>query len=97
MKKPQISVHVKIAGFVDRKMIATEFDLQAPEGTTIKKLIKLVDKSGKVKGKPLKKIMAMPRPPTVMVNGEGIDVPDELGRTIAEGDEVAVMTPLAGG
>jgi len=96
-KKQKIKVHVKVAGFVDRKMTTAEFDLEAPEGTTIKKLFNLIDKSGQVKGRVMKKIMAMPKPPTVLVNGSGIDLPDELGREVVEGDEVAVMTPMAGG
>ena len=96
-KKPKITVHVKVAGFVDRKMVTAEFDLSVPEGTTIKKLFALVDKSGKINGSPMRKIMALPRPPTVLVNGGGIDVPAELGLELKERDEVAVMTPVAGG
>ena len=96
-KKPQIRVHIKVAGFIDRKMTTAEFDLDVPDGTTIKKLFGLIDKSGQVRGKVMKKIMALPKPPTVLVNGSGIDVPGELGLEVVEGDEVAVMTPMAGG
>ena len=95
--KPQIKVHVKVAGFIDQKMTTAEFELGVPEGTSVKKLFSLIDKSGKVKGKVMKKIMAMPKTPTVLINGSGIDVPDELDREVCEGDEVAVMTPMAGG
>lgn len=96
-RKPLISVHVKVAGFIDNKMVATEFDLEVPEKTTIKKLFTLVDKSGKIHRKAMKKIMAMHRPPTVLVNGLGIDVPDDFKTTLNPGDEIAIMTPLAGG
>jgi molybdopterin converting factor small subunit len=96
-KKPRIRVHVKVAGFVDGKLLTAEFDQEAPEGATIKDLLKLVDKSGRVKAGVMKKILALPRPPTVLVNGSGLDLPDELGRALSPGDEVAVMTPLAGG
>jgi molybdopterin converting factor small subunit len=96
-KKPRISLHVKVAGFVDGKVITAEFDQEAPEGVTVKELLKLVDKSGRVKGGVMKKILALPRPPTILLNGSGLDLPDELGRALAPGDEVAVMTPLAGG
>ena len=88
---------MKIAGFIERKMITTEFDLQIPEGANLKKLFKLVDKSGKVKGKVMKRILSMPRPPTVLVNGEPVDVPEELGRVLRPGDEISIMTPVAGG
>ncbi|HUT54484.1 MAG TPA: MoaD/ThiS family protein [bacterium] len=96
-KKPKISIHVKVAGFIDGKVLTAEFDLEAPAGVTVKELFKLVDKSGRVKGNVMKKILALPRPPTVLVNGSGLDLPDELGLALADGDEVAVMTPLAGG
>ena len=96
-QKPVIKVHFKLAGFVDRKMITAEFDLEAPQGTTIKKLFALADKSGKIPGQAMKRILALPRPPTVLLNGVGIDALEDLDRILAAGDEVAVMTPMAGG
>jgi molybdopterin converting factor small subunit len=86
-----------VAGFIDGKVITSEFDLSAPEGVTVKELFKLVDKSGQVKGGAMKKILGLPRQPTVLVNGSGLDLPEELGQTLRDKDEVAVMTPLAGG
>lgn len=97
MAKPTVSIHFKLAGFVDRKMITAEFDLDVPEGSSIKDLFGLVDKSKKTPPKVMKKIMKSIRPPTIMVNGGALDLPEELTRRLAAGDEVAVMTPIAGG
>ncbi len=97
MKKPKISVHVKVAGFVDGKMMTAEYDQEAAEGTTLKKLFALIDKSGVMKGKVMKAIMRSPRPPTIMINGDPQDVPEAYAMVIKDGDEVAVMTPMAGG
>ena len=97
MAKPSITVKFKMAGFIDKKMVTAEFDLEVPEGTSVKDLFKIVDKSKKAGRKPMKKVMAMPRPPTVLINGTNIDVPDDLGQTLNAGDEIAVMTPLGGG
>lgn len=97
MAKEMITVHLKVAGFVDRKMLTAEFDLPAPEGTSLKKIFELADKSGQLPAKAMKKIFSLPRPPTVLLNGSGIDVPDELTRELTAGDEVAVMTPIGGG
>jgi molybdopterin converting factor small subunit len=97
MKKANISVHVKVAGFIEMKMTTAEFDLAVPEGTSIKELFTLVDKSGQLKGKAMKKMLAALRPPTVLHNGRGLDVPEELKTTLAAGDEIAIMTPMSGG
>lgn len=97
MKKNQIKVRVKLAGFVDRKMLTADFELMAPEGVPLKKLLSLADKSGAYPGKAMKKVLGLPRPPTILVNGESIDLPEDLKMTIKDGDEVAVMTPVAGG
>ena len=96
-KKPVIKVHIKVVGFVEKKMVAAEFDLEVPQGTTLKKLFSRADKSGKLESRVIKKIMAMPRPPTVLVNGSNIDVPKGLAMKIEAGDEVAILTPVGGG
>lgn len=94
---PPVRVHLKVAGFVGGKMNSAEFDLEAPAGATVKQCLKLADKSPALKGKPVAAMLAMPKAPTVMVNGEGIVVPDDLGRVIEDGDELSIMTPFAGG
>lgn len=96
-QKKLMTVHLKVAGFVDRKMVTAEFDFEAPEGTTLKKALALAGKSGQLKGGVMRKILAMPRPPTILVNGAGVEMPGDLGRVVEAGDEIAVMTPMAGG
>jgi len=97
MAKAQINVHIKVAGFVDRKMVTADFEIEAPEGVKLKKLLSLADKSGELPGKVIKKILGMPRPPTVLLNGDSLDLPAGLKLVVADGDEVSVMTPMAGG
>lgn len=95
--KPTITVHLKVAGFVDRKMITAELDLPLPEGSSVKELFAVADKSGRLPPKVMKKMLGSPRPPTILLNGRGLDVPDELGQKLGAGDDIAVMTPMAGG
>lgn len=90
-------MRIKVAGFVDNAMVTEEFELSVPEGSTVKKVMSLADKSGKMKRPVIKKIMRMPRPPTVLLNGTGLDIPGGLSSKVNEGDELAVMTPVAGG
>jgi len=92
-----VGVHLKVAGFVDGRMVTAEADIEVPEGTSLKKMFKLADKSGKLPKKLMKKIMSQPRQPTVLLNGETVDLPAGLKTTVSGGDEVAVMMPLAGG
>jgi molybdopterin converting factor small subunit len=96
-KGPEIAVRVKVAGFINNKMVTAEFDIRIPESSTLKKLFKLVDKSGKVPARTMSSIMLQPKTPTVLINGDNIDVPDQLDTIIKAGDEIAVMTPLGGG
>lgn len=96
-KTPVIKVRLKVAGFVDQKMITSEFDLEVPEGTRLKKFFQLADKSGKLPGKPIKKILGLPRQPTVLLNGEGLDLPEGMDQPVKAGDEVSLITPFGGG
>ena len=99
-KKPRpggVTVRLKVAGFVDGRMVTADFQLEAPEGASLKEVFKLADKAGKLPARALRKILSMPRPPTVLQNGRSLDVPADLGATVAAGDEIAVMTPLGGG
>jgi molybdopterin converting factor small subunit len=95
--KPFITVHLKVAGFMDRKMITAELDLPVPEGSTVKQMFSLADKSGKLPRKVMKNMLGALRPPTVLLNGRGLDVPSELSQQLNPGDDIAVMTPMAGG
>lgn len=95
--KKLIQIHIKVAGFVDNKMVSAEFDLETPEGTTVKKLMALADKSRKLPPRSMKRIMGLPRPPTLLVNGSNTDVPEGYKTVLKDGDEVAIMTPLGGG
>lgn len=97
MSKPTINIRLKFAGFVDLKMFTAEMDLCVPAGTSLKRLFALADKSGKLPPKAMKKVLALPRPPTVLLNGSAIDVAEDLSYELREGDEVAVMTPIGGG
>jgi len=96
-KKPMVTVRLKVAGFVGGRMVTADLQLEVPEGATLKETFKRADKSGKLPRATLKQILAMPKPPTVLHNGNSLDVPDELGAVVAAGDEIAVMTPLGGG
>ncbi len=96
-KKKQVKVRVKVAGFIDRRMITEEFDFEAPEKTSVKKLFGLIDKSGPIKGGVMRRMLGLPKPPAILINGDGIDLPGGLGRSIGEGDEISIMTPMGGG
>ena len=96
-KKPEVTVRLKVAGFMDGRIVTAEFPLAVPEGASLKEVFKLADKSGKLPARAMKIFLSLPRPPTVLHNGRNLDVPAELRATIAAGDEIAVMTPFAGG
>ena len=92
-----MKVSVKIMVMLGTKMVNESFEEEVAEGSSLNHLFAQVDKSKRFKRKYFKEILAAPRPPVVLVNGNRIEAPEELGETLKDGDEVAVLSPIAGG
>jgi molybdopterin converting factor small subunit len=93
--KDMIRVHLLVRGRVGDGWLDVDEDLRVPVGTTLTEFIALVEK----RGIPLNDALA--RSPhlaqTLMWNGERCPVEESAGRTLADGDQIYLLSPLAGG
>lgn len=92
-----MKVAVKIMVMLGTRMVNESFEEEVPEGTTLEKLFQQADRSGRFPRKYFQEVFSAPRPPVVLRNGNRVEVPEELGEILQDGDEVSVLSPIAGG
>lgn len=92
-----MKVNVRIAVLYKGKLITRVVEGDVVEGGTIQKLFKGLEKSKAVEKKLFRTLFRSDRPPTVLRNGTRLRVPAGLDTILADGDEISVLTPFAGG
>ena len=94
-KGPRIRVHILLRGRIGEDWQDYDETLALPEGTTLGELIERSDDHG------IPLANAVARSPhlahTLMLNGERCPVADNQHRPLADGDEIYLLAPLAGG
>ena len=90
-----IRVHLLVRGRVGDTWLDVDEDLKVAPGTTLAELIALVGK----RGIPLAEAIAnSPHlADTLMWNGERCPVAETSDRALADGDQIYLLSPLAGG
>jgi hypothetical protein len=92
---PTIRVHVLIRGRVGEGWVDIDDTLRLPHGATVRDLLAAAER----RGIPLRE--AIERSPhlahTFMLNGERCPLDDHAGRQLADGDQIFLLSPLAGG
>ncbi len=95
LRGDQIRVHIVIRGRIGDAWKDIDTHVRVPAGTTLAKLVESAD-AAKV---PLRE--ALEHSPhlkdTMMLNGERCPFTENAERVLAEGDEVYLLAPLAGG
>lgn len=90
-----IRVHILIKGRVGDGWRDVDEHLRLPAGTTLGTLVDVAESAGI----PLRE--ALERSPhladTMMLNGERCPIADHAERVLADGDELYLLAPLAGG
>jgi molybdopterin converting factor small subunit len=90
-----VRVHVLIRGRIGEAWQDVDEHLRVPAGTTLAKLVEVAG----VAGVPLQQ--ALDSNPhlahTLMVNGERCPLDEQGQRELADGDEIYLLAPLAGG
>jgi molybdopterin converting factor small subunit len=91
----KIKVHLIIRGRIGAGWMDIDEELKLPEGTTLGGLIEHADR----RGIPLRDALAdSPHlAETLMHNGERCPVEANRDRPLADGDQVYLLAPLAGG
>lgn len=95
MRGNQIKIHVVIRGRIGDDWRDVDEYLRVPQGTTLGKLVEVATSAGV----PLRDALAnSPHlTDTMMLNGERCPLTENSDRVLANGDELYLLAPLAGG
>jgi len=90
-----VRIHILIKGRIGDAWKDIDEHVRVPSGTTLGKLLEIAD-SAKI---PLREALALSPhlTDTLMLNGERCPFDANAGRILAEGDEIYLLAPLAGG
>jgi molybdopterin converting factor small subunit len=95
LRGESLRIHIIIRGRIGDEWRDIDTHLRVPEGTTLDKLIEVAEGAGV----PLREALA--RSPhltdTMMLNGERCPLEQNRDRPLADGDELYLLAPLAGG
>ena len=95
LRGDRIRVHILIRGRIGDAWRDVDEHLRIPAGTTLGKLVEVAEAAGI----PLRE--ALDNSPhlteTLMLNGERCPIAENSERVLADGDEVYLLAPLAGG
>ena len=64
---------------------------------TIAQLLKKLDKEGKPEKNFFKELLRKRTSLVIMLNGVRINIPNDLEKTLCDGDVISVLSPVAGG
>jgi molybdopterin converting factor small subunit len=93
----KINIRVQILGAVNGQSVKTSGTVQLKEGDTVKRLFSRADAALGLRQKPFRQALRQGIRPVVLVNGDRLEIPEEGGRRLADGDEVHVILTVAGG
>jgi molybdopterin converting factor small subunit len=95
LRGDQIRIHILIRGRIGNDWKEIDQKLRVPKGTTLAKLVEVADGAGI----PLSEALAnSPHlTDTLMLNGERCPIAENGDRLLADGDEIYLLAPLAGG
>ncbi len=95
LRGDQIRVHILIRGRIGDNWRDVDEYLRIPAGTTLGKLVEVADSAGVPLSDALAKSPHLTD--TLMLNGERCPIADNKERVLADGDEIYLLAPLAGG
>lgn len=87
-EEKKISVNVRLACIINTKPVNENFVLEIPEKSNLKNLIRIIESRIKENIQPSF---------TILINGERVSLPDGKKRVLENGDNVAILSPIAGG
>ena len=95
LRGDHVRVHILIRGRIGEGWLDVDEHLRIPAGTTLGKLVEIAEAAGV----PMRE--ALDHSPhltdTMMLNGERCPLAENAGRVLADGDEIYLLAPLAGG
>jgi len=92
-----MKIRARIAGIIKGTPVHTEQDIELKEGSTVKTFFKNADKAVGFKTRYFQLSLKQGVAPTILLNGDRLDLPEGYSRQLVEGDEVSVIVPMSGG
>ena len=93
-----MKIKVKIAGMVERKLVNRVLEVEPEKDElNIGELLEFLDQKQELGKKFFKKMLKLPSPPVLLLNGENLDLKEGLRRRLSDGDEISLIMPMAGG
>jgi molybdopterin converting factor small subunit len=95
LRGDQIKIHILIRGRIGDDWKDVDEHVRVPQGTTLGRLVEVAESAAI----PLRE--ALDKSPhltdTMMLNGERCPFTENVDRVLADGDEIYLLAPLAGG
>jgi molybdopterin converting factor small subunit len=92
-----IRVKVHVRAFIDGRMLRVAADVDAQEGDCLRDLLKQLRRTGTVDSSVVGQILRGNPAVMVLRNGERLTMRGAANEVLADGDEVSLLTPMAGG
>lgn len=92
-----IRVNVTVRSFIEGRMIRVSKMTEARDGDRLKDLLKQLRREGALEASVVRYILGGPPGVTVLQNGARRDMPEAREARLADGDELSILTPMAGG
>jgi len=92
-----LQISVKVALLYKGRIIHRQRDVDLHEDASLADLFKALDRAKLVGRSYFKRLAGSPRPPTLLRNGDRVDLPGDLTIRLCEGDEISVISPFSGG
>jgi molybdopterin converting factor small subunit len=94
-KTPRVKVHVLVKGRIGEGWMDVDRTFSLPVGATLGTLLDVAAKDGVGLRDAVAKSPHLAH--TLMLNGERCPIADNEGRVLANGDQIYLLAPLAGG
>ena len=92
-----MKIYVQIAGLIEGDSVHGEKEVELKKGSTIRDVLKIGDKQFKFKKKYFKLLLKQGRLPTILINGDRVDLPEGYSMPLNDGEKLSVLLPMSGG
>ena len=92
-----MKIYVQIAGLIEGDAVHGEREIEIKDRATVADLLKQGDKAFKFKKKYFKLLLKQGRMPTILLNGDRLDLPEGYEHVLKDGEKLSVLLPFSGG
>ncbi len=93
----EMKIEVKILMVIKGEIINRDLEEDLEEGKCLKELLKKLNKSGMFPRRFLRAMLKTSKFAIILHNGDRVDMAQVENRLLADGDKVAILSPMGGG